>query len=117
MRPSVSFLFALLLVVTPIAQVHGQTLQQGASTPDASAVVPSLAVDARPLGVLEPVWVPWAPTLEADSSQFGATEPLPGLQPPPISTAGTIGIVAGAVVVLAAVIFVIACNGLSCFGD
>jgi hypothetical protein len=101
MRPTVSFLFALLLVVTPIAQVHGQTLRQGASTPDARAVVPSLAADARPLGVLEPVWEPWAPTLDADSSQWGTTEVLPGLQPPPISTTGKVAIIAGAALVVA----------------
>jgi hypothetical protein len=114
MRASVSFFLALLLAVTPIFQVQGQTHQQGPGTPDSSAVIPSLTAGAHSLAVLEPVFAPWVPTLEADSSRWGTTDSLPDLQPPPISTPAKVGIIVGAVIVVAALAFLALCVASRC---
>ena len=73
MRASVSFFLALLFAVTPILQVHGQVRQQGPSAPDSSVAIAPLTSDARSIVFLEPVWAPWVPTLEANSSRWDTT--------------------------------------------
>jgi hypothetical protein len=105
MRASVSFFLVLLLAVTPILQVQGQTHQQGPGTPSSSAVVPSLTADARPVVVLEPAFAPWVPMLEADTSRWGTTDSLPNLQPMPMSTPAKVGIIVGAIIVAAGLAF------------
>ncbi len=115
MRASVSFFLALLFAVTPISQVHGQARQQGPSPPDSNAVIPP-PVGTRSLVVLEPVWAPWVPTLEASNPTdrllapgvtglWDTTDSLPVLEPAPISTSGKIAIVVG--VLLAAAIMLL----------
>ena len=115
MRPVASLLLVGLLSATPVlAQTEQETVNTNGSEISCTVAAPSLGLES------------WTPTLApknaaelmvmplAERLAFSAADSLAGPEPAPMSTVGTVAVVALIAVVVLALTVVIVCSSTEC---